>query len=99
MNKYRKRPIEVDAWQWDGDYPGADGKPCPEWVREALIDGRITVTRDSGAFGDTRRLRIDTPEGVMMARMHDWIIRGVKGEIYPCKPDIFEATYEPAEPQ
>ena len=41
-------------------------------------------------------LLIKTPEGTMRADPGDWIIRGVKGEIYPCKPDIFEATYEPA---
>lgn len=39
---------------------------------------------------------IDTLEGSMTARSGDWVIRGVKGELYPCKPDIFEATYEPA---
>ncbi|WP_422929019.1 hypothetical protein [Singulisphaera sp. PoT] len=42
------------------------------------------------------QLCIPTPEGVMLANPGDWIITGVKGEVYPCKPDIFEATYEPA---
>ena len=43
------------------------------------------------------RIEIDTLEGVMTAHIGDWIIRGVAGEFYPCKPDIFAATYEPAE--
>ncbi len=43
-------------------------------------------------------VRIHTLEGVMTADLGDWIIRGVKGELYPCKPDIFDATYEPADP-
>ena len=45
--------------------------------------------------GDGSKLYINTPEGVMTAQPFDWIIKGVKGEFYPCKPDIFEATYEP----
>ncbi len=42
-------------------------------------------------------LKIVTPEGIMTASIDDWVIKGVKGEFYPCKPDIFEATYEPVE--
>lgn len=44
-----------------------------------------------------RVVRIQTLEGTMVGDINDWIIRGVKGELYPCKPDIFEATYEPVE--
>ena len=47
-----------------------------------------------GALGSDGRLEISTLEGVMKAEIDDWIIRGVQGEFYPCKPDIFEATYE-----
>lgn len=51
---------------------------------------------DDGVSYETANLFIDTMEGEMMASPGDWIIKGVKGEFYPCKPDIFEATYEPA---
>jgi hypothetical protein len=50
---------------------------------------------DGWDWGD--RLSIETLEGVMTAQLGDWIIKGVKGEFYPCKPDIFAATYEPVE--
>jgi len=58
--------------------------PAPEWM--------------TGKFIAPLQVQIDTLEGVMTAKKGDWIIRGVQGELYPCKPDIFEATYEPANP-
>jgi hypothetical protein len=60
-----------------------DGPLYPDWL----------LGKGVGAVGD--RLMIDTLEGTMAANPGDWIIKGVKGEVYPCKPDIFEATYEP----
>ncbi len=86
MAKYRKKPVVIDAWQWLPSKP-EDFQPenWPEWVR----DGYVKVT-----LGE--RLEVITLEGVMTAGAGDWIIQGVKGEIYPCKPDIFAATYEPA---
>ncbi len=83
MARYRKKPVVIEAVQWLPDTP----EPAPEWYCKALDEGTITV--DYGC------LHIRTSEGVMMATPRDWIIRGVKGEIYPCKPDIFELTYEP----
>jgi len=62
-----------------------DGEPIPAWVDEH-------AERMSGG-----RFRISTLEGLMTANPGDWIIRGVKGEVYPCKPDIFEATYDTVE--
>lgn len=59
-----------------------DGEPVPAWVDEAST--RVA----GGGFG------ISTLEGLMFAGPGDWIIRGIKGEVYPCKPDIFAATYE-----
>lgn len=76
--KYRKRPVEIEAWQNVG------GAPMPAWVLDEVS------RTDNGA------LIIPTLEGNMRAGVGDWIIRGVKGEVYPCKPDIFEMTYEPA---
>jgi hypothetical protein len=80
--KVRKKPVEVEAWRWDGE---SIKHLRPEWLRgpDVLMQGQT--------------LCIDTLEGTMTAQLGDWIIRGVKGEIYPCKPDIFEQTYEPVD--
>jgi hypothetical protein len=82
--KFRKKPIEIEAVRWDG----LDASFL-EIVRMAGIN-QADLTR----LGDD--LYIDTLEGEMHASAGDWIIKGVKGELYPCKPDIFDATYEPA---
>lgn len=95
----RKRPIEVDAWQFDG---ACELERAPDWVRnyagEALgagnIKRRYRITRELSWDGDFWYLRIPTLEGWHTASKGDWIIKGVKGELYPCKPEIFEETYE-----
>lgn len=81
--KFRKKPVVIDAFVWTG---GPDQTEDPEWVVEALKLGLVDFTSDT--------MSIRTLEGTMTAQVGDWIIRGVKGEMYPCKPDIFEATYE-----
>lgn len=73
----------------------------PDWLPACLPPlSTEALTKDSVEIGRIRRyddfLYIGTLEGVMVAAPGDWIIRGVKGEIYPCKPEIFAATYEPA---
>lgn len=82
MAKFRKRPVEVEAVQFNGPFRN----DAPTWLFEALGDGRMAFTN----YG----LEIRTLEGRMIADSGDWIIKGVKGEIYPCKPDIFAETYE-----
>lgn len=82
MSKYRKKPVVIDAWRFTGLDTVAS---MPTWA--------MGHTQDRA--GSTS-LFVDTLEGVMEAREGDWIIRGIKGEIYPCKPDIFAATYDPA---
>ncbi len=86
MAKYRKKPVIIEAEKFDG-WP-ADNS---QWVRDAI--SRTTEPRENGSV---TAAFIQTLEGEMRADKGDWIIRGVKGECYPCKPDIFEATYEPA---
>ena len=81
--KYRKNPVVIEAFQWMGD----EDAPEQEWP--AWIASRSDF---SILFDDT--IAIETLEGQMVAEKGDWIIRGVKGELYPCKPDIFEMTYE-----
>ena len=98
--RYRKKPVVVEAVQlkWDTweeicEHAGVghlrDGKPEGCYVGP---DGKQTAD-STGRIG----LLIPTLEGVMLGIEGDYIIRGVKGELYPCKPDIFQATYEAAE--
>lgn len=81
MAKYRKKPVVIDAFQYKGVKDGA---------LEQFMQGA------TWNFNPEKGVEIATLEGVMTATPYDWIIKGVKGEFYPCKPDIFEATYEPA---
>ncbi|WP_328439334.1 hypothetical protein OHA71_23640 [Streptomyces sp. NBC_00444] len=85
--RYRKRPIEVDA----RPFTAATMYEVLTWIREN--GGKAT----EGADRSGPVLIIQTLEGNMRADLGDWIIRGVQGEFYPCKPDIFAATYAPAD--
>jgi hypothetical protein len=98
MAKFRKKPVEIDAWQVHPSDGQTRALP-PDWLLQPLIAGTARGEPALGAVtvrGDGNGLDIHTLEGVMHAQTGDWIIRGVKGELYPCKPDIFAATYEPA---
>ena len=88
--KYRKKPVVIDAFQWTG---GPDQTEDPEWAIEAIQQGVIWF-ENKGTHDVC--LMIRTLEGNHRADQGDYIIQGIKGEIYPCKPDIFEETYEPA---
>lgn len=88
MAKFRKKPVVIEAHRWD---PNEHASLWPDWLDKASVAGKVQL---AGAHTDN--LRIDTLEGQMVASAGDWIIRGVKGELYPCKPDIFAATHEPA---
>ena len=90
---YKKLPVVIEAIQWLGWNWNAvcDFLPVPD---VAVGDVDNLVMRDD----DSRMpIIIHTLEGDMRAELNDWIIRGVKGEYYPCKPDIFAMTYEMAE--
>lgn len=77
--KYRKKPIVIDAVQWNGKN----------------IEQVLSFTRGIAQYETNHNiLAIETLEGVLQASIGDYIIKGVKGEFYPCKPEIFEATYE-----
>ena len=95
MSKFRKKPIVVEAWHWLFDTN--DCEP-PTWMTDALgtwpKTGGIDFEPDPPAGP---RMFIATLEGTMGAVPGDWIVRGVEGELYPVKADIFEATYEPVE--
>jgi len=87
-NRFRKKPVVVVAAQWDGT--NEEAGEIVEWIKRLKGDAQLTSVPNL-----THTISIYTLEGVMHAMPGDWIIRGVKGEFYPCKPDIFEQTYEP----
>lgn len=106
--KFRKKPVEVEAvqltwasWSEMCEFAGVgrldEGKPEGCYIK---LDEAGNISSSDGP--DERNeigLRVPTLEGLMLARENDWIIRGIAGELYPCKPNIFEAAYEPvAEP-
>lgn len=92
--KFRKKLVEIEAVQYHlqeyADNP-LQFNELPTWLSEAIDHGKITPEFRSE---DYWYLVIKTLEGEMTVSPGDWIIRGVQGEIYPCKPDIFSATYE-----
>jgi hypothetical protein len=89
---YRKKPVVIEAFCLDGGN-------MPDWFWDKVTTNDV-ILRSQGTgnpFDDPlTHAEIHTLEGIMRAERGDWIIRGVKGEIYPCKPDIFAATYERA---
>ena len=91
MAKYRKKPVVIEAFKWTA---GPDQEEDPEWIIKAIMDGDAWFENENSP---DVKFMIRTLEGVMEASVGDYIIRGIKGEIYPCKPDIFHATYEPVE--
>lgn len=89
MSKWRKKPVVVEAVRYIGGGNLAPDEATPDWIWTALADGTVRSTTGQRDF-----LIIKTLEGEMAVIPGDWIIRGVAGELYPCKPDIFDATYE-----
>lgn len=87
MTKYRKRPVVIDAYEFNN----RNSNPIPAWLTDAVEDGTVSVAMSRG---NATGMSIKTLEGEMTASLGDWIIMGVKGEIYPCKPDVFSATYD-----
>ena len=81
MQKFRKKPVVVEAIRWTEENEGE--------VYRFMGEART--------MGGRGPLIVPTLEGEMLAYKDDWIIKGVAGEFYPCKPDIFEATYEAVE--
>jgi hypothetical protein len=80
MANYRKKPVVIDAIHYNGS--------------EQSLHEVLGFCAPHEAYGQDGKVLIPTTEGTMAADKGDWVIRGVKGEVYPCKPDIFEATYE-----
>lgn len=91
MTQYRKKPVTIEAVQFKGWNP----TEIKDFVRENC---EVEIY-DNGVTPPIARIVIHTLEGDMEVSTGDYVIKGVKGEFYPCKPDIFEQTYEPAETQ
>jgi uncharacterized protein affecting Mg2+/Co2+ transport len=87
MAFYRKKPIIVEAIQYNGN--------CVElynWSNGVVVVSPVLEPDENNPSGDY--VQIHTLEGTMIGDRGDWIIKGINGEFYPCKPDIFEKTYE-----
>ena len=99
MAKYRKKPVVIEAIQWDPNDP----RGTSDFVDSTAVGAHPQNPRGKmservrGLIQTGQDLSIKTLEGTMLANPGDWIIRGVAGELYPCKPDIFAATYEPVD--
>lgn len=83
--KYRKKPVVIEAVQWSGNNLNE--------ILDFMKDKQPNYYEDD----EKKLLTIQTLEGNMIASIGDYIIKGVQGEFYPCKPDIFEQTYEVVE--
>jgi len=92
MGKYRKRPVIVEAFRFYID-------PMPDWFMDKVTSNDVILKNcDYNRYDiDEAYCEIKTLEGIMIGNGGDYIIKGVQGEIYPCKPDIFEQTYEKIE--
>lgn len=90
MAKYRTRPCEIEAIQWNG----LNLIDIKEFVGEALEYDIIDTAWQVGKGRPIVDIRIKTLEGVMHASVGDFIIKGLRGEFYPCKPDVFRQKYE-----
>jgi hypothetical protein len=91
--QYRKKPVVIDAIQ----LTRANAVKVYEWVHDCTAiktDMDLYRWDDYLSIIEHKGMKIPTLEGEMIASMGDYIIKGIQGEFYPCKPDIFEATYE-----
>lgn len=87
MSKYRKKPVVIDAMQFTQE------------TKDEIFYQFVTCRKYPAHDADGNpTLRIETLEGVMTATLGDWVIKGIKGEFYACKDDIFQATYEAVTP-
>lgn len=89
--KFRKKPVVIEAIQLDGTEQAWEAAIAFLGGAGGAFNGHLPDTNPHKSW-----LYIDTLEGRMTAKTGDWIIKGVHGEFYPCKPNIFDATYEPA---
>ncbi|MFA1820562.1 hypothetical protein ACDX78_10325 [Virgibacillus oceani] len=85
MAKYRKKPVVIEAFKYHEDN-------MPDWFMDKVTSSDIIIQNKTSI--EEAYCEIKTLEGTMIGEHGDYIIQGVNGEVYPCKPDIFEKTYE-----
>ena len=108
MARYREKPVVIEAVRvrapdynaalWGTGVNPFDDSPfseMPDWLIQSITDGRVRPV--TPGHTDYAEWEIDTLEGTTLASPGDWIIKGVKGELYPVKDEIFRKTYEPEE--
>ena len=88
--QYRKKPVVIEAIQFLGENMEA----VDDFMNGVASAASPNTNVQHGFQTNPARVVIQTLEGLMYGDIGDWVIRGIKGELYPCKPDIFEATYE-----
>jgi len=85
--KYKKLPIEIEAFKWDGDMIDKNGKwYVPVWAQKAWTDGTFSIENQG-------ELYIKTLDSFAHVDIGDFIVRDIDGKLYPCDPDLFEKTY------
>lgn len=92
IKKYRKKPLEIEAIQWNG----YNDQEIENFIGEKLIyygDNLVAYFPKSQQY-QSKLIYIQTPKGTMTARVNDYIIKNIKGEFYPCNPKAFKETYE-----
>ena len=82
MPKFRKKPVVIEAYQ----YTQKGDNYRPDWFQDAVSENKIITFTD--------HVLIQTLNGFIRAELNEWVVKGVQDEFYPCKPDIFEQTYE-----
>jgi len=90
MSKWQKKPLVIEAFKWTGSL-GTREESAPPWFTDAIC------TEDISFVLGTDQLSIETLEGTFFVSPGDYVIRGINGELYPCKPDIFHKTYDKVE--
>lgn len=95
--KFKTKPVVVEAFQMTKENQVNENCEWPSWLIKAWTKGAYEIGCVYSIRGEGKRLRVVTREGHRTVDLDDWIIQGVKGELYPCKPDIFEMTYDRVE--
>jgi len=96
VQKFRKKPAIIEAVR----YTGNNGRELHQWSNGAVVDSPVLEPSEHNPTGDYVQIKtIDTKDSYATAIVGDWVCKGIKGEFYPCKNEIFMELYEPAEQQ
>jgi hypothetical protein len=93
VSHWRRKPVVVEAWQF---MPAGQREELPPWIDARWFYEDRGPGNQNSEPGSRPYMLIPMPGGTLRADLTDWIIRSVKGDVYPCKADVFAATYEPA---